>query len=102
MDFRPPAFTPSSDPLAPMLRRRVPLILIETHEEQAVLERLKSLLAEFLRPLYSWSITRGLQRLDLQAPSHLPPEFAPSSDDVLGAMFAQTERSIYVLFAFEN
>ena len=67
MDFSPAPITPlrSVDPLAVLLRQRAALVLIQTHEEHAVIERLRELLREILRPLYSWSITRGLRRLDL-------------------------------------
>ena len=43
MNFSPaPVAAPkSNDPLAVLLRQRAPLVLIETHEEHAVVERLR-------------------------------------------------------------
>ena len=104
MDFSPASIATarSDDPLAVLLRQRAALVLIQTHEEHAVIERLQELLREILRPLYSWSITRGLRRLDLVEQSGLPPEFAPSSNDVLDVMQRATERSIFVLFEFDT
>ena len=103
MDFGPKAAAAprSNDPLAVLLRQRAPLVLIETHEEHAVIERLQDLLREFLRPLFTWSITRGLRRLDLVEQLEKPPEFAPSSNDVLDLMQRASDRSIYVLFEFD-
>jgi len=88
MDFSPKAAvaTRSEDTLAVFLRQRAPLVLIESHEEHAVIERLQALLKAFLSPLFGWSITRGLHRLDLVEQLEKSPEFAPSSNQVLDLM----------------
>jgi AAA+ superfamily predicted ATPase len=95
------ATDPAPDALGTLLRQRAPLVLIETHEEQAAIQRLQALLSQVLRPLYSSSITRGLRRLDLVAQVEQPPEFAPSSNDCLDFMQRTRDRSIFVLFEFD-
>jgi|GEM_PF-5879108 len=88
MDFSPKAAAAprSEDPLAVFLPQRAPLVLIESHEEHAVIERLQALLKAFLSTLCGWSITRGLHRLDLVEQLEKSPEFAPSSNQVLDLM----------------
>ena len=51
--------------LAALVRAGTPLILIETPEEPRVVELFRGLIAELFRPLYRWTITTGLVRLDL-------------------------------------
>ncbi len=51
-----------------LLRSHVPLLAVETDEEQRVRELFCRLIPRLGRPLYSWSITDGLRRLDLEGP----------------------------------
>ena len=48
-----------------MLKSRIPVILIETHEEQRALALLKQLAIAINRPLFSWDALDGLVRSDL-------------------------------------
>ena len=49
-----------------VIKSRVPLVVVETHEEPRVIELFKRLAIERLGlPLYKWSVTEGLQRLDI-------------------------------------
>ena len=51
--------------LATLVRASTPLLVIETAEEKRVVETFRHLIAQVLRPLYRWSITDGLKRLDM-------------------------------------
>ena len=53
--------------LATLIRAATPLLVIETAEEIRVIATFRQTIAKVLRPLYRWSITDGLQRLDLAA-----------------------------------
>src|SRR6476659_6982416 len=50
---------------ATLIRAATPLLVIETAEENRVIETFRHLIAQVLRPLYRWSITDGLKRLDM-------------------------------------
>jgi hypothetical protein len=84
-----------------VLRSGVPIIVIETSEE----ERFLKLLTEIAiasptagyRPLYRWTVTDGLQRLDLALE---PQRHAIEPQDVLGHIRAVTKPGIYVLLDF--
>ena len=56
---------PFNQDLVTLLRSRTPLILVESGEESRVVEAFRHAITQSLRPLYRWSITDGLQRLDL-------------------------------------
>lgn len=49
-----------------LIKSKTPLVVIETHEEQRVLQLFAQFVLEFPRPLYKWSITEGLQRIDVK------------------------------------
>ncbi len=89
-----------SHDLAPLLRAGTPMLVMETTEERAVVEAFRHALTEVLRPLYRWSITEGLQRLDMDDESlaNVPPD----SSVLLQMMRAQRDRSIYLLFDFHQ
>ena len=48
-----------------LLKSHLPLIIVESHEESRLLELLSTLAIKQYRPLHRWSITDGLQRLDI-------------------------------------
>ena len=56
------------DDLAVVLASRVPIVAVETHEERRFLDKLRARCREgeaaFARPLFSWTLTDGLRRLD--------------------------------------
>ena len=56
-----------------VLKSKVPIVVIETHDEARLLEVLVTLCAEQradgYRPLFRWSVTDGLQRMDLDLES---------------------------------
>jgi SpoVK/Ycf46/Vps4 family AAA+-type ATPase len=83
--------------LAVLLRSGAPLIVIETNEEALLVDAFRHVVAELFRPLYSWSITRGLKRLDMDDMG--TPE-ANDSSVLLEAMQRNPQRSIWLLFDF--
>lgn len=84
--------------LALLLRAATPLIVIETEEERRAIELFKSALEQALRPLYQWSATTGLRRVDLDLSdfgvNHAEPEL------VLEKIALNAEPSIYLLLDF--
>jgi SpoVK/Ycf46/Vps4 family AAA+-type ATPase len=84
-----------------ILRSRTPLIVIESQDEQRVLRLLQSITMERAReaysPLFRWTITDGLQRLDIA----LEPQAINSEPtDVLKHIRAVSKPGIYVLLDF--
>jgi len=87
--------------LAVILRSRTPIILIETREESRVLEILQGIslaaLGNTYMPLFRWTVTDGLQRLDIA----LEPQAINSAPgDVLKHIRAVSKPGIYVLLDF--
>ena len=84
-----------------ILRSRTPLIVMETRDESRVLRMLqdigmRSSTSEYL-PLFRWTITDGLQRLDID----LAPQLMNSEPaDVLKHIRAVSKPGIYVLLDF--
>ena len=87
--------------LALILRSRTPIIVMESQDESRMLDLLKSItiqgLAENYTPLFRWTITDGLQRLDIS----LEPQSVNSDPtDVLKHIRAVQKPGIYVLLDF--
>jgi len=84
-----------------VLRSGVPIIVIETAEEARFLELLKRIALESsaagYRPLFRWTVTDGLQRLDLDLE---PQRHAIEPPDVLGHIRAVDKPGIYALLDF--
>ena len=84
-----------------ILRSRTPLIVMETRDERRVLRMLqaicmKSSTSDYM-PLFRWTITDGLQRLDIE----LAPQLMNSEPaDVLKHIRAVPKPGIYVLLDF--
>ncbi len=84
-----------------VLRSRTPIIVMESQDESRMLELLKSItisgLGDDYSPLFRWTITDGLQRLDIS----LEPQ-AMNSDptEVLKHIRAVRKPGIYVLLDF--
>ncbi|MCK5326068.1 MAG: AAA family ATPase [Woeseiaceae bacterium] len=84
-----------------ILRSRTPIIVIESRDESRVLRLLQSITIqsssnEYL-PLFRWTVTDGLQRLDID----LAPQLINSEPaDVLRHIRAVSKAGIYVLLDF--
>ena len=84
-----------------ILRSRTPIVVIETRDESRLLELLKSITiaraSDSYLPLFRWTVTDGLQRLDIS----LEPQLHNSEpDEVLRHIRAVTKPGIYVLLDF--
>jgi SpoVK/Ycf46/Vps4 family AAA+-type ATPase len=84
-----------------ILRSRTPIIVIETHDEARMLEMLQSISvansSDQYFPLFQWTVTDGLQRLDIA----LEPQTINSEPtDVLKHIRAVLKPGIYVLLDF--
>ena len=84
-----------------ILRSRVPIVVIETREESRMLDLLKAIAisraTEDYMPLFRWTITDGLQRLDIS----LEPQLHNADPSgVLQHIRAVRKPGIYVLLDF--
>ena len=84
-----------------ILRSRTPIIVIESQDEARVLELLQGIAisrsSEEYAPLFRWTITDGLQRIDIE----LQPQAINSEPtDVLKHIRAVSKPGIYVLLDF--
>jgi SpoVK/Ycf46/Vps4 family AAA+-type ATPase len=84
-----------------ILRSRTPLIVIESKDERRMLELLQSIAlaraSDAYTPLFRWTITDGLQRLDI---SLEPQAMNSEPTDVLKHIRAVSKPGIYVLLDF--
>jgi AAA+ superfamily predicted ATPase len=90
--------------LATLIRATTPLIAIETVEENRVIETFRHVIAQVLRPLYRWSITDGLRRLDIAADgpdSERAVDVAPDATVTLQSIKQTAETGIYLLLDFQ-
>jgi len=84
-----------------LLRSDVPIIVIETADEARLLQMLTRIALASpkagYRPLFRWTITDGLQRLDLDLE---PQRHAIQPQDVLGHIRSVSKPGIFVLLDF--
>lgn len=84
-----------------ILRSRTPIVVIETRDESRIIDMLRSVAvrsstSEYM-PLFRWTITDGLQRLDID----LEPQLINAEpSDVLKHIRAVSKPGIYVLLDF--
>jgi MoxR-like ATPase len=84
--------------LAILVRANTPLIALETREESRVVDTFRHVVARVLRPLYRWSLTDGLKRLDLDGQDEDEP--APDTTQTLIAIKGHASRGIYLMCDF--
>jgi len=84
-----------------VLRSRTPIVVIESQDEQRMLEMLQSITiasaSSAYTPLFRWTITDGLQRIDI---SLEPQAINSQPTDVLKHIRAVAKPGIYVLLDF--
>src|SRR5210317_2338701 len=84
-----------------VLRSRTPIVVIESQDERRMLELLQSITiaraSDSYAPLFRWTITDGLQRLDI---SLEPQAINAEPTDVLKHIRAVSKPGIYVLLDF--
>lgn len=79
---------------------RIPLIVIETRDEPRALLLLRRIGRGTSRPVFQWTVTRGLQRLDAEGAS-LPP-FPADADAVLDRIARAQQPAVYVLCDYHD
>ncbi len=87
----------SLNDLISLVRAGTALITIETREEARAIETFKHVITQALRPLYQWSITDGLLRIDMDLDNESIP---PEATMTLQAIKSHSERGIYLLLDF--
>lgn len=80
-----------------LLTSHIPLTVIETHEERRVMQMLNRLALKIARPLFQWTITEGLARVDIQLE---PQRHNSQPTDVLRHIKAAEKDALYVLADF--
>lgn len=84
--------------LATLIRASTPLLLVEAREEKRVIEGFRHAIAQALRPLYCWTITAGLKRLDIDDDVPPPP---PDATLMLHAIKSASQPGVYLLLDFQ-
>lgn len=80
-----------------LVRSSTPLIVVETHEEERILQLITRLALRLPKPLFKWTITLGLQRIDIE----LEPQRHNSKPvELLSQIKNSTTGGIYVLVDF--
>jgi len=77
-----------------LLRSRVPLITVETRDEQRVTQLFSRMGIKLAMPVMSWTATTGLQRIDFEA---VPQKHASEPRQALGQIKATDTPGIYLL-----
>ena len=83
-----------------LITSHTPLITISCHEEQRVLAMLKQLQPRLGRPMYTWTVTEGLRRVDRNETFPEPPNDFMQPTDVLKQIKGVPLADIYVLIDF--
>jgi SpoVK/Ycf46/Vps4 family AAA+-type ATPase len=83
--------------IAVLVRSGAPLIVIETNEETLLVDAFRRVVGELFRPLFRWSITEGLARLDMDDET-TPP--CNDSSQLLEYLHRYEQRALWLLFDF--
>lgn len=83
--------------LSAVLRSNTPIVVIETYEEYRVIELLRKVSNILYQPLFSWSVTQGLMRVDSGMGRQA---FNSEPSDILGQIKSTKQQGIYVLCDF--
>jgi len=84
--------------LTALIRANTPLIVIETRDEERVVELFRQALMQVWRALYRWTITEGLRRMDLDRED--AADGPPDASSILHAIRQADQRGIYLLLDF--
>jgi SpoVK/Ycf46/Vps4 family AAA+-type ATPase len=87
----------STHDLELLISSRVPIIVVETTDEPRALELFKSIAMRLGKPVMRWSVTSGLQRLDLDLE---PQAHAREPSQALAQIKATGTAGIYLLLDF--
>ena len=89
--------THNSHDLALILNSHIPVIVIESHDEQRVLNMLMQHSVKLAKSVFKWTITEGLERIDIDL---APQRHNTQPTDVLRHIKAAKQNAIYVLADF--
>ncbi|KFN50687.1 AAA family ATPase [Arenimonas composti] len=84
--------------LTSLVRANTALIVIETPDEGRVVDLFRHLLMNVWRPLFRWSITEGLRRVDLDGED--PPLAPPDAPTTLRVIRDMDQRGLHLLLDF--
>ncbi|MDQ3205488.1 MAG: AAA family ATPase [Pseudomonadota bacterium] len=85
--------------LSALIRANTPLIVIETRDEERVVELFRQSLMHVWRALYRWSITEGMRRIDIDREDDA--HVAPDASTTIQAIRDADQRGVYLLFDFQ-
>lgn len=85
--------------LTTLVRAGTPLLAIETVDEQRVIDCFRHVIAQALRPLWQWTLTDGLVRLDFAATDG---HFEHDAAATLQVVRSTSVPSIFLLFDFQS
>ncbi|MEJ2360889.1 MAG: AAA family ATPase [Gammaproteobacteria bacterium] len=80
-----------------VLKSRIPIVVIETREEQRALNLIRSMQIRLAQPVFQWTVTEGLRRIDLD---YEPQRHNAEPTEVLGNIKAGSQDGIYILLDF--
>ena len=80
-----------------ILNSHIPIVVIESHEERRVLDILTKLVLKLAKPVFHWTITEGIERLDINLDSE---GIHPEPTDALRHIKAGKKDALYVLADF--
>ncbi len=84
--------------LTALIRANTPLVVVETRDEDRVVELFRQSLMHVWRALYRWTITEGLRRIDLDREDAV--DGPPDASAVLRTIQDAGQRGIYLLLDF--
>ncbi len=85
--------------LVTLLRAGTPLLVVESADEKRVVEGFRHAITQSLRPLYCWTITEGLERLDMDLEG--AERTAPDASMTLQKIKATAQPGVYLLLDFQ-
>lgn len=80
-----------------LLKSQTPLVVIETHEELRARELVEKLSQRIQVPLFEWSVTTGLQRMEA---GYSPQQFNKTPQEILGYIRGLSRPGIFLLLDF--
>jgi SpoVK/Ycf46/Vps4 family AAA+-type ATPase len=89
---------PEQRDLELLINGHTPILQIETHEEQRALDLLVRIATRNVIPLFKWSVTEGLRRIDIDLGVQ---RHNAEPKDVLGHIKASVVDGIYVMLDFD-
>ncbi len=87
----------SQHQLEVLIRSRIPLIVIETHEENQAVAMVTGMRQVLQRPIFKWSLTEGFERVDQQM---APQKLFAKPADALAHIKSVRVPGVYILADF--